>query len=77
MGYTLGMDTRNNILECDDCLRLDTCHQWANFSCHDEHPPVRCHRYETDPAVLDNEMIELELLKLEMAEADLNDPPPF
>jgi hypothetical protein len=71
------MDTNETTSKCDGCLRLSDCHHWANLTCHDEYVPDGCERYTNDPSVLDNEMIELELLKQEIAEYDRLNPPPF
>jgi hypothetical protein len=64
---------------CTGCVRLEqgACNHWANMSCHDEHEPIRCERYTQDPDVLVREKAEQEALKAKMAQADIDNPPPF
>lgn len=62
---------------CAPCIRLEDCSQWANFTKHDEHAPIRCERFTTDVAVLKAEAEALAKVKTEMAEADRLDPPPL
>ena len=75
MAYTLSMEETTET--CAGCLRLDDCYQWANFTCHDEHVPVKCKRFTTDPAVLVAEAETLAKLTAEMAQAEIDDPVPF
>ena len=75
MAYTLSMEEA--IETCAGCIRASGCHQWANFCCHDEHVPMKCGRFTTDPDVLAAEVEALIELRAEMAQAEIDDPVPF